>query len=163
MFSHVQSLPALTKPPELLTTGAKESSSSSHGADLSITEFTLLHFHYAFLLMWSKQMRSEVHNDVCSNDHEANEERSDPQVEGFLTQPLRTFVVLLIVALLGQHRENQRHNIDWPCRAETGEHGETEVVPQRGDLLSLPVPQEVSAPVQGGLSFHDGLQRPLRH
>lgn len=51
--------------------------------------------------------RSEVHNDVCSNDHEANEERSDPQVEGFLTQPLRAFVVLLIVALLGLRCEGK--------------------------------------------------------
>lgn len=65
--------------------------------------------------------------------------------------------------LTHQHRENQRHNIDGPCRTETGEHGETEVVPQRGDLLSLPVLQEVSAPVQRGLGVHDRLQRPPRH
>lgn len=56
-----------------------------------------------------------------------------------------------------QHRENQRHNIDGPCRTETGEHGEAEIVPQRGNLLSLLAFQVVGAPVQWGLGGHDRL------
>ena len=59
-----------------------------------------------------------------------------------------------------QHRENQRHNVDGPCRAEAGEHGETEVVPQRGNPTSLPEFQVVSAPVQRGLGVHDRLPFP---
>lgn len=59
-----------------------------------------------------------------------------------------------------QQRENQSHNIDGPCRAETGEHGEAEVTPQGGDLLSLPVLHEVRALAQCGLGVHDRLQCP---
>lgn len=49
-----------------------------------------------------------------------------------------------------QHRENQRHNVNRPCGAETGEHGETEVVPQREALLGLSVLQDISATLYGG-------------
>lgn len=61
-----------------------------------------------------------------------------------------------------QQRENQCHNIDGPCRAKAGEHGETQIVPQRGDLLSFPVLHEVRATVQRGLGVHHRLQLPPR-
>lgn len=61
-----------------------------------------------------------------------------------------------------QDRENQRHNIDGPRRTETGEHGEPEVAPHRGNLPSLLVLHKVRAPIQRGLGVHDWLQHPPR-
>lgn len=45
--------------------------------------------------------RSEVHNTVHGNDHEANDKRGNPHVEGFATETLGPFVVFLIIAVLG--------------------------------------------------------------
>lgn len=61
-----------------------------------------------------------------------------------------------------QDRENQRHNIDGPRRTETGEHGEPEVAPHRGNLPSLLVLHKVRAPIQRGLGVHDWLRHPPR-
>lgn len=49
--------------------------------------------------------RSEVHNDDCSDDHEAKDEGNDAQVEGFPTQLLRAVIVLLIITPLGLYGE----------------------------------------------------------
>ncbi len=51
--------------------------------------------------------RSKVHGRVRSDDHKADEERNNPQVESFATQLLGAFIVLFIVALLGLRDEQK--------------------------------------------------------
>lgn len=102
--------------------GAKQSFSSSHGAGISMKFppllFLLKMSHYMLrmkrileiFLFFCKNFwivyavspyRREVHNDICSDDHETNDKRNDPQVKSFPTQPLGAIIVLLIIALLG--------------------------------------------------------------
>ena len=62
-----------------------------------------------------------------------------------------------------QNREDQSHNVDGPRWAEAGEDGETEVVLQWRDILSLGTPQLVNTPVQRAVSAIVHLWRPGRH